>query len=180
MKSLSLVFLVLILMTGCAGQAIKIETLEPSFYETASLSADVFRQEPRLSRYFDEAIAYAVFPGIIRAGVGFGAAYGSGWVLSDDDPPLGRVLVWQISAGPHIGGQQYRQIIFFKDARALRKFQKGTFEFAGQANLTALTSGFSATPSYNKSVAIFTLIKGGLMIEGSVGAHGYLYRPIQY
>ena len=178
MKMLTIA-LVLLILIGCSGQPIAEDSVRNSDYQNAVDSMSEFETDERLAHYFEEAVAYAVFPRVIRAGAGFGAAYGSGWVFRKNTVPIGKVQVWQINAGPHIGAQYYQQILFFRNEKSLARFQRGTSEFAGQANLTAITAGISATPSYNNSVAVFTRARGGLMLEGSVGAHRYEYRPLE-
>ena len=167
------------LLGGCSNQPLNKETLSDDAYEGAVYAARHFRSETHLQSYFEEAVAYAMFPRIYRAGAGYGAAYGQGWVFRQQDVPVGKTRVWQFSAGPHVGAQFYEQIIFFKTEEALALFQAGTLEFAGQANATVGTANVSATPSYNAGVAIFTNIGGGLMLEGSIGGHLYNYRAVQ-
>ena len=179
-KTGSLLTLVTTLMlAACTSKPILKESLADSDYQGAINATRFFQADKRLTKYFDDAIAYAMFPRVYRAGAGYGVAYGSGWVFRDDGQPIGKTAVWQFNAGPHIGAQYYEQILFFKTEQALTLFQKGTLEFAGQANLTVLAAGVSATPSYNENVAVFTNVRGGLMLEGSIGGHRYKYRPIQ-
>jgi len=176
---LLMLLLMLAVLGACSSKVINRESLDESDYLGAVNATNFFRAENRLTKYFDDAVAYAMFPRVYRAGAGFGAAYGNGWVVSDGDFPVGKTSMWQVNAGPHVGAQYYEQILFFKTERALSLFQKGTLEFAGQANATVLAAGASATPSYNEDVAVFTNIRGGLMLEGSVGGHRYNYQPIQ-
>ena len=63
-------------------------------------------------------------------------------------------------------------------ASQLEAFSSGLLEFAGQANAAVVTAGMAATPSFNSEVALFTELKGGLLIEASVGAHRYGFAPI--
>ena len=179
----SMRLLVLLLMLGtlgaCSSKVIDKESLNDSDYLGAVNAAKFFQADKRLAEYFDDAVAYAMFPRVYRAGAGFGAAYGNGWVFRDGGFPIGKTSMWQVNAGPHVGAQYYEQILFFKTERALSLFQKGTLEFAGQANATVLAAGASATPSYNEDVAVFTNVRGGLMLEGSVGGHRYHYQPIR-
>ncbi|CAE7149026.1 yiaT [Symbiodinium pilosum] len=148
-------------------------------YLGAANAARHFQNDEHLQTYFEEAVAYAMFPRVYRAGAGYGAAYGHGWVFRKQGAPIGKTRVWQFSAGPHMGAQFYEQIIFFKTEEALALFQAGTLEFAGQANATVGVANVSATPAYNEGVAIFTNIGGGLMLEGSIGGHLYNYRAVQ-
>ena len=69
----------------------------------------------------------------------------------------------------------YSQIIFFEDERALSEFTSGNFEFGAQASAVAVTAGASADADYSNGVAIFTMAKGGLMYEASVGGQKFSY-----
>ena len=96
-----------------------------------------------------------------------------------------------------LGGQGYSQIIFFQDKRAFDEFTTGKFEFGAQATAVAITAGASASlntagnsasasggkhdattaGSYNKGMATFTVAKGGLMYEASIGGQKFTYTP---
>ena len=175
----ALTSLVCSILVGCSSKPIQKESLTVSDYKSATDAVTQFKSDERLASYFSDAVAYAVFPKVVRAGVGFGAAYGTGWVFQGESVPTGKASVWQINFGPQGGAQYYQQILFFKTEKSLSRFQRGTLEFGGQANLTALTAGISSTPGYNNAVAVFTKVKGGLMIEASAGGHRYDYRPIE-
>ena len=155
---------------------------QPVVYdEAAQESVDnalaAFRQEEALTPFFEEALAYAVFPGSFRAGTGFGGAYGAGWLLEEGDA-VGRVTLFEFFAGADLGVQMYRTILFFKTEKALRNFKKGTFEFTGQANAAHVVGGYSAAPSYHPEVAMFVQVRGGLLLEASIGTQRYDYFPI--
>lgn len=168
-------FALLLLTSGCASTHKNSDIEDP---ETQNEQQEIenalksFKQQTELDVYFKQAKGIAILPQNIRAGTGFGGAVGYGWLVINDES-IGRVLNLQFFIGADLGIQKYRQILFFKTKEAVKKFQKGTFEFAGQANATALLWGKGWTPTYNSDVAIFTLIDGGLLLEGSVGAHRY-------
>ena len=150
-----------VLLTACVWQPVEYTAQRE---ETVNEAVAAFQQEEKLQRFFDEAIAYAVFPLAVRAGSGFGGAYGSGWLIENGEP-AGQVRMFEFIAGPHVGGQGYRQILFFKDAASLALFKRSRFEFVGQANAALVATGASATPSYSRKVALFTQVRGGLLLE---------------
>jgi lipid-binding SYLF domain-containing protein len=104
-----------------------------------------------------------------------------------------------LTVGLQLGGQAYSQIIFFEDKRAFDEFTSGNFEFGAQASAVAITAGASATASttgssagasggqhdastkeiggYYKGMAVFTVAKGGLMYEASIGGQKFSYTP---
>ena len=136
-----------------------------------------FIEIEQLTPYFEAAIAYAVYPSAFRASTGFGGGYGRGWLFREG-AIVGRTTMLQLSVGANFGAQWYRQILFFKTEDALRRWQRGTFEFAGEAAAAAGTWGAAASPSFNTEVALFTELRAGLLVEASVGTHRYEYAPI--
>jgi len=175
----TILFSALLLTSGCASISKTDESENPeasSEQQEIEKALEGFKEQAELKDYFKQAKGIAILPQNIRAGTGFGGAVGWGWLVVEDKA-IGRVLHLQVMAGADLGIQKYRQILFFKTDAALEKFKTGTFEFAGQANATALIWGKGWTPSYGPDTALFTLIDGGLLLEGSVGAHRYDFFP---
>ncbi|MGD8530537.1 MAG: hypothetical protein PVG97_06120, partial [Syntrophobacterales bacterium] len=75
------------------------------------------------------------------------------------------------------GGQSYSEIVFFKDKAALDGLKKGQVKFAGQASAIAATAGASADADYSGGVAVFTMGKGGLMLQASIGGQELTFEP---
>ena len=173
---ISLAGLRLTLLAGCV-------VWEPVVYddqEQAAVEAALaaFRAEPKLEPFFDQALAYAVFPGTYRAGAGFGAAYGQGWLFEGGEV-TGRAMMTELFVGADLGVQGYRKIIFFRGDWVLDQFRRGRFEFTGQANATVFKASAEATPSYHPDAAMFIQVKGGLILEASVGTQRYDFFPLQ-
>lgn len=168
---LSALFLV---ATACAWQPLTYSDKTAAAVEKAVAE---FRAEPSLDVFFEEAVAYVIFPSSLRAGTGFGGAVGSGW-LFEGSLPSGRVAMLELFAGANFGVQSYRSILFFRSDKSLKKFKKGRFEFSGQANVALMNKGAAITPSFNQEVAMFTQLRGGLLIEASVGTQRYDYFPL--
>ena len=153
--------------------------------------------------FIDNAFGYAVFPSIGKGGIGIGGAHGKGEVFVGGKK-VGKTKMSQITYGLQLGGQVYSQMIFFRDERAFDDFASGNFEFGAQATAVALTAGAQASTSTggggNTSIgtdadsskvnanekqydgrsgmAIFTIAKGGLMYEATLGGQKFKYEPI--
>ena len=146
-----------------------------------------------ISKMFDTAYGYALFPTIGKAGFVIGGAYGKGRVY-EQGAYIGDTSMFQATIGFQLGAAGYSQIIFFQDKRALSNFTSGSFEFGAEAQATVLTaaagvsantSGSSATASggthnaaigssgYYKGMATFAITKGGLMYEASIGGQKF-------
>jgi lipid-binding SYLF domain-containing protein len=158
---------------------------------------NVFRKAIESSTFFDKAYGYAVFPTIGKAGVGVGGAFGKGRVY-EKGKYIGDTSMTQVTVGWQLGGEGFSQIIFFEDKRALDEFKKGNFEFGAEASAVAITAaaGAQATTTgstagvsggkndakavgkYHKGTAIFTVAKGGLMYQATVGGQKFSYKAL--
>ena len=126
----------------------------------------------RISKYFNTAYGYAVFPSIGKGGLGVGGATGNG-TLYRGGSIVGDCKMTQVTVGFQAGGQAYSEVIFFEDKAAFDRFTGDKFEFAAQATAVALTAGASFDVDYRDGILIFTHAKGGLMYEASVGGQKF-------
>ena len=81
----------------------------------------------------------------------------------------------QISIGFQWGGQAYREIIFFESEETMDRFKESNIELSAQASASAVTAGASADAKYVDGVMVFTMQKGGLMYEASVGGQKFKF-----
>jgi lipid-binding SYLF domain-containing protein len=138
--------------------------------------AEFKRADPSMDAFFQKAYGYAIFPEITKVGIGIGGAGGDGTVF-EQGQGVGSSEMSQVTVGLQLGGQTYREAIFFKDKTALDNFKRGNFEFAAGASAVAVKTGASKAADYANGVAIFTMAKGGLMFEASVGGQKFSYEP---
>lgn len=158
-----------------------------------------FRGAGESGVYFDRAYGYALFPTIGKGGIGVGGARGKGRVYRQGEY-VGNSTMTQLTLGFQLGGQAFSQIIFFEDEAALKQFISGNFEFAAQATAVAITAGVSAEVNtgggaaagisggrndattvhsgYRKGMAVFTIVRGGLMYEATLGGQKFTYTPL--
>jgi lipid-binding SYLF domain-containing protein len=169
----------------------------PAWADEYQETIDIFKKAGESGKFFDSAHGYAVFPTIGKGGVGIGGAYGKGRVY-EQGKHIGDASMTQVTVGWQLGGQAYSQIVFFQDSRALKEFTSGSFEFGAEASAVAITAAAGARAStggasagasggrhdaatvgskYNKGLATFTVAKGGLMYEASIGGQKFGYTP---
>jgi len=146
--------------------------------EVQAAIINIKAKDPGMEDWFKNAAGYAVFPKVGKGGIGIGGAYGKGLVISGDKV-VGKTSLTQVSIGLQLGGQAYAEFIFFKDDIALGEFKRGNYEMGAQASAVAATAGASADAAYNKGVAIFTNISGGVMAEASVGGQKFDFEAVQ-
>ena len=157
---------------------------------------DIFRKAEQSGKFFKDAYGYAVFPTIGKGGIGLGGAYGKGRVY-EKGRYIGDTSMTQLSLGFQLGGQGFSQIIFFENAAALRDFTRGEFEFGAQASAVAITLGAEAKAgstgaaagasvekekarvygTYVNGMAVFTVVKGGLMYEAAIAGQKFKFTP---
>ncbi len=159
---------------------------------------DVFLKSNAVKPFFNEAYGYAVFPTVGKGGIIVGGAYGAGRVYKQGDI-AGTATMFKVNIGFQLGGQAYREIIFFQDKRAYDEFTSEGFEFDGSLSAVVLTlgaeaqagtrgttagaslgpdTGTQAATSYTKGMAVFVHTIGGLMYEVSIGGQRFSFSPI--
>lgn len=169
---------------------------QPVFADEISDTLKIFRDAGESAQFFNKNYGYAVFPTIGKAGFVVGGAYGKGQVYAQKKH-VGETSMTQVSIGFQLGAQGYSQIIFFEDKRAFEEFTSGNFEFGATAQAVAITAGASASTTttgssatasggknnattasggYHKGMAVFTVAKGGLMYEASIGGQKFSYK----
>jgi lipid-binding SYLF domain-containing protein len=169
----------------------------PALADEYSDTVDLFKKAGQSADFFKSSYAYAVFPTIGKGGLGIGGAHGDGRVYQQGKY-IADTAMTQVTVGLQAGGESFSQMIFFKDKRALDEFSTGNFAFDGTASATAITSSASASAgtaggasagtssgkndasakgSYHKGMAIFMIVKGGAMLEASVGGQKFSYKP---
>ena len=144
--------------------------------ESRQTVAKFEKTDPGLSGWFSKAAGSVVFPSIGKGGFGLGGVAGEGGVYQNDKP-ISRATVTQVSVGAQVGGQEFSQIIFFQTTADLAHFVQGNFAFSGAVSAVALKSGASAAAKYRDGVAVFTATKGGLMLEASIGGPKFRFDP---
>jgi lipid-binding SYLF domain-containing protein len=175
MKQFSKTFAVvaLIFLTGSLAFAGRDKKLKTTTADALEILKD---SDSRLSDWFDDAYGYALFPTVGKAGFGIGGAFGKGEVY-EKGKFIGEARVTQASIGFQLGGQAYIEIIFFKKKYNLENFMESRFALSAQASAVAAAEGAAAHAKYEHGVAVFTVAKGGLMYEASVGGQKFKYIP---
>ena len=159
----------------------------------------VFKNAGESATFFKSSYGYAIFPSIAKGGLGVGAAHGSGRVY-EKGKYIGDTSMTQVSIGAQAGGEAFRQIIFFENKASLDQFTNGNFEFGADVNAVAIKSGASGSVGttgatgtassrggkdagtagkYYKGTAVFTMVKGGAMLQATVGGQKFSYKPVK-
>ena len=134
--------------------------------------ADFKAKNSKITKYFNSAYGYAVFPGIGKGGLGVGGAGGKGTVFKGGSATADCKMS-QLTIGLQAGGQKYAEVIFFENKAAYDRFVGNNFEFAAQTSAIALKEGVSLDAKYRDGMMVYTMAIGGLMYEASVGGQKF-------
>jgi len=156
----------------------------------------LFKNAGASAAFFKDCYGYAVFPSVGQGALVVGGAHGKGRVYVHDKP-VGDTSMTQLSVGFQAGGRAYSMIIFFEDQRAFKEFTNGNYEFGADANAVAITTAASSQVGttgansgasggkndattrgqYYKGVAVFTIVKGGAMVQAAIAGQKFTYSP---
>lgn len=157
-------------------------------------TVSLFENAGESGTFFDNSYGYAIFPTIGKGGIGIGGAHGKGRVYAAGKY-VGDTSMTQLTIGFQLGGEAFSQIVFFEDRRAFDEFTGGNFEFSADASAVAITASAKAAAtttgnsagasggkkdattvgSYSKGMATFTIAKGGLMYQATIGGQKFSY-----
>ena len=133
--------------------------------------------DPNLTKFFQSSVGYAIFPSVGKGALVVGGAAGTG-CLYQGGAMLGQAKLVQVTIGLQLGGQSYAEVIFFQNDDVIAAFKRNSFEMSAQMSAVAAASGASANAKYRQGVLVFTVAKGGLMYEASVGGQKFTFKPL--
>ncbi len=137
--------------------------------------AEFVKADANMEKLFSSSYGYAIFPNVGKGGVVVGGAAGAGAVY-EQGKLVGGAELKQVSVGAQIGGQAYREVVFFENKAALDRFKANKVEFSAQLGAIAATEGASANAQYTDGLMVFTQTKGGLMAEATVAGQKFAYK----
>ncbi|MGB8226307.1 MAG: lipid-binding SYLF domain-containing protein [Sedimentisphaerales bacterium] len=169
-------FVFMLMACGCAVEPEKPEG-------KAVLSSDVDKaialmkaKDKSIQKFFDKSYGYAVLPKIFKAALLAGGAYGKGEVY-EQGAMVGYCDITQLSGGLSVGGEFFREIIFFRDKKDLDKFKTNEYAFAAQVTGVAIVWGAAAKTDYKDGMAVFIMTEAGVMVDASLGGQKFNYAP---
>jgi lipid-binding SYLF domain-containing protein len=144
--------------------------------ESAAALRDMDRANPGVEALARRGYGYAVFPEVVKAGLGFGGAYGQG-VVYEQGQHVGYVDLMAASVGLQLGGQTYSELIVFEDKAALDRFKEGRLDFTADASAIILMTGTAVTARFVHGVAVIVQPLTGAMAEAAIGGQQFRYVP---
>ena len=173
MKKIPVVLLLLSFSVIVFGQTKKDKEI---IAESKEAKQAFLETDKGMDNFFGQCYGYVIFPNVGKGGLGVGGASGNGAAYKQGTF-VGMAKLTQVSIGFQAGGQSFREVIFFEDKSGFDRFTENKIEFAAQVSAVAAAAGVSADAKYVDGVAVFTMAKGGLMYQASVGGQKFKFDP---
>jgi lipid-binding SYLF domain-containing protein len=167
---LMLLFCGLTILAAAQSDSKKSEVIADS----KEAKAEFMKTDKEMKGLFDKAYGYVIFPNVGKGAVVVGGAAGTG-AAYEHGKQIGIAKLTQVSVGFQFGGQAYREVIFFENKEAMDRFKENRIELSAQVSAVAAASGASLNAKYVEGVMVFTMAKGGLMYEASVGGQKFKF-----
>lgn len=145
--------------------------------DCSTAKSEFIKADGLMKALFEKSYGYVIFPNVGKGGIGVGGASGNG-VVYEQNKMVGTAKLSQINIGFQAGGQVYREVIFFESKKDLDRFKSSKLEFSADVSAVAAKSGASANAKYTKGVMVFSMQKGGLMYEASIGGQEFKYKKM--
>jgi lipid-binding SYLF domain-containing protein len=167
-----------IVLAGCATVPERPEAKAVLSSEVTEAIAIFKERDPDIQRFINKSYGYAVLPKVFKGAFLAGGAYGKGEVYEKGkDKMVGYCSMSQATLGFSLGGEYFREIIFFKEKNDLDVFKTEEFTFSMQATGVAATVGAAAKADYQSGMAVFITTDKGLMVDASLGGQKFRYVP---
>jgi lipid-binding SYLF domain-containing protein len=178
MKKLIIIFLALpVLVTaGCATVPERPEGKTVLGAKVQEAISAFKTEDPTIERFFKGSYGYVVLPEVFKGAFLVGGAFGNGEVY-EQGKIAGYSSMSQATFGFSLGGEYFREIVFFRDKMDLDKFKTEEIVFAAQITGVAITSGAAAKADYKAGMAVFIMPDKGLMVDASLGGQKFKYVP---
>jgi len=167
----TIILVALLLVTTIVAAQSKKEKL---IADANAAKAEFIKTDAKMAGLFQSAYGYAIFPNVGKGAIGVGGAAGNG-VAYEQGAKVGSASLKQVTIGFQFGGQAYREVIFFEAKKDMDKFKENKIELSAQVSAVAAAAGASANAKYKEGVMVFTMAKGGLMYEASVGGQKFKF-----
>lgn len=137
---------------------------------------DMNRMDPGVEPLARKGYGYALFPEVVKAGLGFGGGYGQG-VVYEQGQHVGYADLTLASVGAQIGGQTFSELIVFENKAALDRFRLSPVDFTAGVGAMILQNAAAVNATFIDGIAVVVRPITGAMAEATVGAQQFKYVP---
>jgi lipid-binding SYLF domain-containing protein len=175
-RSGTLLAVALGLLTGCTTAPSSPESRTALLQEATAAMQDMIRVDPGVETLVRGGHGYALFPEVVKAGLGLGGGYGQG-VVYEQGQHVGFADLTLGSIGAQIGGQTFRELIVFQNKAAMDRFKLSPVDFTAGAAAMILQNGAAADASFIEGIAVVVQPITGAMAEATIGGQQFKYVP---
>jgi len=177
MKQLRRISLLTVLLAATLGLELQVQANE--LQKESEQAVKAFQQaDSTMNKLITDAVGYAIFPSVGRGGFIIGGQRGKGLVYQKGKM-VGKAKMTEINIGAQVGGETFSELILFETAEALRDFKSSNWEMSAKVNAVAAAEGAAKDAKYQQGVAVFSLTKGGLMVQATVGGQKFKFKPTE-
>jgi len=137
---------------------------------------DMNRVDPGVEALVRKGYGYALFPEVVKAGLGFGGGYGQG-VVYEQGQHVGYADLTLGSVGMQIGGQTFSELVVFENKAAMDRFKLSPVDFTAGVAAMILQNGAAVNASFIEGIAVVVRPITGAMAEATVGGQQVKYVP---
>jgi len=134
------------------------------------------RVDPGVESLVRQSYGYALFPEVIKAGLGVGGGYGQG-VVYEQGQHVGYADLTLGSVGVQIGGQTFSELIVFENKATMDRFKLSPVDFTAGAAAMILQNGAAADASFIEGIIVVIRPMTGAMAEATIGGQQFKYVP---
>jgi lipid-binding SYLF domain-containing protein len=168
--------LLIALPVGCTTAPTSQETRNALLEHATATMQDMNRMDPGVDALARKGYGYAVFPEVIKAGLGLGGGYGQG-VVYEQGQHIGYADLTLGSIGAQIGGQTFSELIVFENKAAMDRFKLSPVDFTAGAAAMILQNGAAANATFIEGIAIIVQPITGAMAEATIGGQQFKFVP---
>lgn len=164
------------LLVGCTTAPPTQESRNALVENATRAMQDMTRVDPGVEALARKGYGYALFPEVVKAGLGLGGGYGQG-VVYEQGQHVGYADLTLASVGAQIGGQTFSELVVFENKAAMDRFKLSPVDFTAGAAAMILQNGAAANASFIEGIAVVVRPITGAMAEATIGGQQVKYAP---
>ena len=164
------------LLVGCTTAPLSPESRSALLENATVTMQDMNRMDPGVEGLVRKGYGYALFPEVVKAGLGVGGGYGQG-VVYEQGQHVGYADLTLGSVGPQIGGQTFSELIVFENKAALDRFKLSPVDFTAGVAAMILQNAAAVNATFIDGIAVVVRPITGAMAEATIGGQQFKYVP---
>jgi lipid-binding SYLF domain-containing protein len=164
------------LLVGCTTAPPSQESRNALLENATVAMQDMNRVDPGVEALVRKGYGYALFPEVVKAGLGFGGGYGQG-VVYEHGQHIGYADLTLGSVGMQIGGQTFSELVVFENKAAMDRFKLSPVDFTAGVAAMILQNAAAVNATFIDGIAVVVRPITGAMAEATVGGQQVKYVP---